>query len=146
MKAYIGIKYHQDHKNRNSIESISAALRECGFEPICIVRDLEQWGRVQFKAKELMHKTFDVIDSSQVAVIDLSEKGVGLGIEAGYAFAKGIPVVTIAKRGADISTTLRGISCEIFWYDDFSELVEFFDQIRYNYLCTTHQQQDLRES
>jgi len=29
-------------------------------------------------------------------VVDLTEKGVGVGIEAGYARARGIPIVTIA--------------------------------------------------
>ena len=58
--------------------------------------------------------------------MDLTEKGVGVGIEAGYAWAQGIPIVTIAKRGSDVSTTLQGISQAVLWYDEFDDLIEFF--------------------
>jgi nucleoside 2-deoxyribosyltransferase len=126
MKVFISIKYHQDNKNRATIEGISSALEKSGLETCCVVRDLEQWGEVKFNAQDLMRLTFDQIDSSDAVVIDLTEKGVGLGIEAGYAVAKGKPVVTIAKRGADISATLQGISQKIYLYDKFDELIHLF--------------------
>jgi hypothetical protein len=63
-------------------------------------------------------------------VIELSEKGVGLGIEAGYAFAKGIPIITIARTGSDISETLRGISQDIFFYESYTQLGVFGKIIR----------------
>ncbi len=73
-----------------------------------------------------MQKTFEMIDSCDLVVTELSQKGVGLGIEAGYAYAKGIPVVTIAKQGRDISETLGGISEEVVFYDDVEGLEPFF--------------------
>ena len=39
-----------------------------------------------------------MIDFCNILVIELSEKGVGPRIQAGYAYAEGIPVVTVAKR------------------------------------------------
>jgi len=69
-----------------------------------------------------MKATFDEIDSCDIAIIDLSEKGVGLGIEAGYAFAKGIPIITIAEEGSYISTTMQGISRQVFTYRDIDEI------------------------
>ena len=130
MRAYIAIKYHKNHSNRERIEEISSALEENGFETICITRDLEQWGQVQFSPDTLMQKTFDEIDASDVVVVDLTEKGVGVGIEAGYAFARHIPIVTIANSDADISTTLQGIASKIFLYNEYDELTRFFAQIR----------------
>ena len=59
-------------------------------------------------------------------MVDLTEKGVGLGIEAGYAYAKGIPIAVIAKKGSDISATLQGISQQLFLYDEFDDLTHFF--------------------
>jgi nucleoside 2-deoxyribosyltransferase len=69
-----------------------------------------------------MQRTFREIDASDVVIVDLTEKGVGVGIEAGYAFAQHIPIVTIAHTGPDISETLRGISQEIPLYDHCDEL------------------------
>ncbi len=129
MKVYLAIKYHADNANRPRIEGISAALETCGFETVCIARDVECWGQVQLDPAELMARSFAELDGCDVVVVDISEKGVGVGIEAGYAYAKRIPVLTIAARGADVPTTLRGISREVFQYRHFDELVEFFRQV-----------------
>ena len=125
-QAYLGIKFYADQRNRSLIEMITDALKEAGWTTHVIVRDLEQWGAVQFEPQTLMARTFAVIEASDIAIIDLTEKGVGLGIEAGYAFAKGIPVITIAREGSDISTTLRGISQEVCLYRNEHDLVSFF--------------------
>ncbi len=44
MKAYLAIKYYPDNANRLRIEGISAALESCGFETVCIARDVEPGG------------------------------------------------------------------------------------------------------
>ena len=122
----MGIKYYADNRNREVIEGISAVLAQCGAVTSCVARDLERWGEVKLEARDLMQHTFAMIDDCDVVIIELSEKGVGLGIEAGYAYAKDIPVVTIAKRGSDISETLRGISSRVAFYESFSDLSSFF--------------------
>jgi len=130
MKAYIGIKFHPDNRNRATIELLSQLLASCGFETVCVRRDLEQWGAVPFSPEALMQQTCTVIDTCDLVVIELTEKGVGLGIEAGYAYARGLPVVTIARVGADISTTLRGISTAVCLYRGATELGAFFSRVR----------------
>ncbi len=129
MKAYLAIKYHPDNANRPRIEGISAVLESCGFETVCIARDVERWGQAQLDPAELMTRSFAELDDCDVVVVDLSEKGVGVGIEAGYAYARRIPILTIAAQGADISTTLQGISRKIFQYRQFDELVDFFSPL-----------------
>ncbi len=129
MKAYIAIKYHADNKNKTSIEKISSALERSGLETFCLVRDVEKWGNVTLTPAELMRRTFAEIEASDLIVIDLTEKGVGLGIEAGYAYARHIPIVTIAQKGSDISTTLQGISQTIHWYDEYDELIQLTESL-----------------
>ena len=130
MKAFLSIKYFPDHRNKNRIQAISSALKQNGIDSVCIARDVEKWGAVEFEPSELMSRTFQEIDSCDWVIIDLTEKGVGVGIEAGYAHAKKIPLMTIANQGADISETLRGISRYIFLYDDFNALARFFSEIK----------------
>ena len=124
MKIFLSIKYHPDHRNRYLIEHVTQALQT--HNVICIARDVEEWGEKKFDSAELMHRTFAEIDSSDIVVVELSEKGVGVGIEAGYARAKGKPIITVARRGSDVSETLKGISREVFIYQDASELEKFF--------------------
>jgi len=128
-RVYLAIKYYPDHSNRPDVERISWALEQNGFDTVCVARDLEQWGTVRFSPADLMTRSFAEIDSSDVVVMELSAKGVGLGIEAGYAYARHIPIVTIARTGSDISTTLQGISQQLFWYDEIEDLLEFFARL-----------------
>ncbi len=123
-KAYLGIKYHSDHRNKEKIDFISSIVENFGFSVTCITRDVEKWGNVSFSPEDLMLETFKIIESSDIAIIDLSEKGVGLGIEAGYAYSKRIPIITIAEN-QQISTTLLGISRDHFVYDKESDLFDF---------------------
>ena len=127
-KVFLSIKFHHDNRNKTRIEGISAALKKSGLNIYCVVRDLEKWGQANFSPAELMQKTFSVIDTCDLVVVDLTEKGVGLGIEAGYACAKGIPIVIVAQQGSDISATLQGISQQVIFYQQFNELA----QIRIN--------------
>ena len=129
MKAYISIKYREDNSNKDCIQKISSALEQNGFETVCIARVIEKWGQVELSPQELMRRTFAEIDSSNLLVVDLTEKGVGLGIEAGYAYAKQIPIVVIARKGSDISTTLQGIAGKLFLYDEFEDLNQLFQGI-----------------
>jgi len=122
MKAYIGIKYHEDYSNKIVIDEISSVLEQKGYETICIVRDMKNEGETKYTPWELMKLTFEKIDGCDLVVIDLTEKGVGLGIEAGYAYAKGIPIITIAKKGSDISETLDGISKEVIFYNKIEDI------------------------
>lgn len=129
MKVFISIKFYEDNRNQELINSISSIFEKKGFETICVIRDVEDWGQKRFEtSEELMRKTFEEIDSSDLVVVELSEKGVGLGIEAGYAFAKGKPIVTIARTGSDISSTLQGISQQVFLYTQYDELEQLFVQ------------------
>lgn len=122
MKIYLGIKFHADNSNRGVIEEICTHLNELGHEVSCITKDLEKWGETTFSPRELMEKTFEIIDHCDIVLIEFSEKGVGLGIEAGYAFSKGIPVHIVAKNGSDISNTISGIAAKINFYERFSEI------------------------
>lgn len=126
LKAYLGIKYHADNRNRKVIERISEVLAGCEITILCVARDLEKWGAVRLEPRDLMRQTFKLIDTCDLVVIELSEKGVGLGIEAGYAYACKIPVVTIAKRGREVSETLKGISSHVALYDEANDLLPLF--------------------
>lgn len=120
--AYLGIKYHPDNRNRSLIESVAQAMAGEGITTHVVARDVERWGEVSLSPEELMVRTFEAIDGSDFVLIELSEKGVGLGIEAGYAFARSIPVVVVHRAGTGVSATLAGIADAIFEYRNEADL------------------------
>jgi len=117
---YFGIKYHPDNRNKSVIEAFERCFSKHGFKSYCVVRDLELWGKASFSAKEIMQETFVKIDSSDLVVIDVSEKGVGLGIEAGYAKAKGKELIVTVRKGTKVSTTISGIADRVIDYESIS--------------------------
>ncbi len=122
MKIYLAIKYHSDNSNREFIEELINHLSQQGHKVTCVVRDVERWGEKMLTPFDLMQKSFELIDESDLVLVELSEKGVGIGIEAGYSFCRKKPLVTIAKKGSDISTTIKGISDRILEYSKVSEI------------------------
>ena len=124
MKAFFTIKFHEDCKNKALIEEISNMLNERGIQNTTIAKDFEKWGKVKFEPKELMRLTFDEIDKSDILIVELTEKGVGVGIEAGYAYARNKPIIVIAKEDSDISNTLRGIAKKVIFYKNTKDLSE----------------------
>jgi nucleoside 2-deoxyribosyltransferase len=122
MKAFVAFKFKEDYSDRKLVETISDVLEQSGLETVIMVRDYEKWGEVRFTPDELMRLTFKAIDECNIHVIEFSEKGTGLGIEAGYAFAKGKPIVVVAREGSEISDTLKGIAKEIIFYKTPEEL------------------------
>lgn len=127
MKVFLGIKHFDDSRNRQLIEDISSLLTSKGFETISITRDIEKWGKLNLSPQELMFETFEALNSCDIVLIELSVKGVGLGIEAGYAFARNKPIIIIANRKASISKSLEGISTATFIYDSLADLDRLFD-------------------
>ncbi|MFB5673496.1 hypothetical protein ACE3NQ_27345 [Paenibacillus terreus] len=131
---YIGIKYKEDMSNQADIERICAFLEAAGARTYCTVRDMEAWGRKHVPPVLLMEESLKQIDRCDLVLLELSEKGVGLGIEAGYAHARKKPVIVIAKWGTDLSFTVQGIADRIIIYADDRHLQEQLGQVVKSYL------------
>ncbi len=121
-KAFLAIKYHPDHANRLLIERLCDVITWAGFDVSVIIRDVEAWGKKIFNPKDLMTHSFRLIGESQVVIVEASEKGVGIGIEVGYACAHHIPIIVIAKTDTEISVSLQGVANQIIFYDEPKQL------------------------
>lgn len=121
-QAYIGIKYYEDNRNQSEIDRLSRQLEQAGYTTICIARDVEKWGAVCLSPPELMQRTFAVIDQSNLIIMEMSEKGVGLGIEAGYAYAQGKYLLIVLQKERELSSTMAGIATKIIRYDTLEQL------------------------
>ncbi len=121
-KAYIALKYYEDFRNRYIVDSIEKALNKLNVKGSCIIRDFKYERKEAYTPKELMDITFSEIDRSDFIIIEYTEKGVGLGIEAGYAYANGKPIIILAKEKSDISNTILGIVDIVQFYNDINDI------------------------
>ena len=69
-----------------------------------------------------MRVSFEQIDRSDFVLVEMTEKGVGLGIEAGYAKARGKPLIVLTRDTEHLSTTMKGIADRVIHYHDPLEL------------------------
>jgi len=122
MRAYLAIKFYEDHRNRQHIDALVDTFSRTGIELVCMQKHVERYGDVSLTPAELMRRAFDEIEKSDFITVDTTEKGMGIGIEAGYAYKAEKPVVIIAKPREEVSTTLRGIAADILEYSSYDEL------------------------
>lgn len=129
MKAFMSIKHYPGEQSKAKIDSLTSALSKVGIKNYVLIRDYEQYDHVQVDKSTLMQKAFSEMEKCDILIVEFSEKGVGLGIGAGYAYKLGLPIYVIAKTGSDISTSMSSIATDIIFYDTDEELPEKFKKI-----------------
>lgn len=133
--SFFALKFHEGDEDRAKVEAIEAALNKAGIEITLMARDVEKWGEAKIpEGKTLMRDyAFPAMQKCDCNIIEFSEKGVGLGMNAGYCFAIGRPIYIIAKPGSDISTTMANVAEKVIIYDKPEDLIEPFTQIAKNF-------------
>ena len=126
MKVFLSIKYYDDMRNKNLIEKICSAIENCGDIPFVFAKNVQNYSKCEFSAEEIMKIAFNEINSSDVLLIDATELSIGIGIEAGYAFSKKIPIYLIANKNAYVSNSIKGISSKALFYDKPEEIEKLF--------------------
>ncbi len=129
--SFFALKFHDGDEDREKVEAIEAALNKAGIDITLMARDVEKWGEAEIpEGKTLMRDfAFPAMLQCDCNIIEFSEKGVGLGMNAGFCYAAGKPVYIIAKTGSDISTTMANVAEEVFFYDSPEDLVEPFKKV-----------------
>lgn len=133
--SFFALKFHEGDEDLEKVKAIESALNEAGVEITLMARDVEKWGKAYIpEGKTLMRDyAFPAMMNCDCNIIEFSEKGVGLGINAGFCYANGKPIYVIAKKGSDISTTIANLATEIIFYDTPEDLIQPFKNIVKNF-------------
>lgn len=119
MTAYISISFTKRKSLDGELNSIAQALALFNITPFVFV-DQYQFDCAQ--EKRMMQQAMRDIDHCDVLIAETSHKGIGIGIEVGYAKAKGKPVIYLRHQDAEHSTTVSGISDFQIAYSDTNDL------------------------
>ncbi|MBR5027141.1 hypothetical protein IKX64_00915 [Candidatus Saccharibacteria bacterium] len=133
--SFFALKFHEGDADKAKVEAIEKALNKAGISITLMARDVEKWGQTKIpEGKTLMTDyAFPAMQKCDCNIIEFSEKGVGLGINAGYCYAIGKPIFVIAKTGSDISTTIRDLATKVIFYDKPEDLTKPFKEIVANF-------------
>lgn len=129
--SFFALKFHDGDKDKNKVETIEKALNKAGIQLVVMARDVEKWGNADIPdgKKMMTDYAFPSMSQCDCNTIEFTEKGVGLGMNAGFCYAEGKPIYVIAKTGSDISTTMANVDTEVIFYEDPEDLVEPFTRI-----------------
>lgn len=134
-RVFLSIKFYEDHCNRDWVEGLSQKFRAEEIWMFCVAKDIELWGKSTFPPHLLMEKTFQSITQCHYLLADVTEKGMGIGIEIGYAAASQIPVIGMVRSGYEVSTTVMGVARKIITYmDEIDAVNQVTEIIRNDYV------------
>ena len=119
MTAYISVSLKYRKSLNAELTAIADSLNETGITPFIFV-DNYKFDLTQ--EKEMMHQAMADIDRCDLLIAETSDKAIGIGVEVGYAKAKGKPVIYVRKKRAEHSTTVSGISDFQIFYNDKEDL------------------------
>ena len=120
-KAYISISYNKRQELNDELQSIIETLKKFHIKPFVFVDNFKFSSEQE---KEMMQQAILSIDDCDLLIAETSDKGIGIGVEVGYAKAKGKPVIYMRNKNADHSTTVSGLSDSQIIYDDVKDLKE----------------------
>ena len=126
MQAYISISFSKRKELEKEVQAIKNALQKCGVSGFVFVDEY------QFSAKQekkMMQNAIEDIEKSAILIAETSEKGIGIGIEVGYAKAQKIPVIYVRNSKSEHSTTVSGIADFKIIYENVIDLEEKLEKI-----------------
>jgi 2'-deoxynucleoside 5'-phosphate N-hydrolase len=119
MTAYISISYSKRKLMDEELNAIVDTLKSFSIVPF-VFADQYQFNRSE--EQQMMQQAMTDIDRCDILIAETSDKGIGIGIEVGYAKALNKPVIYIRRKEAEHSTTVSGISDFQIIYADTSDL------------------------
>jgi 2'-deoxynucleoside 5'-phosphate N-hydrolase len=119
MQAYIAVSYSKRKFLQAELEIIKQTLDQCNIDPFVFV---DTYNFKPTEEKQMMHQAFAAIDACGLLIAETSDKAIGIGIEVGYAKAKGKPVIYLRNNAAEHSTTVSGASDYIIIYTSSNNL------------------------
>ena len=107
MKAYIAVSYSKRKLVDKEIALIIETLNTFDISPFVFV---DNYKFDILHEKQMMSQAMKDIENCDILIAETSEKGIGIGIEVGYAKAKDKIVIYLRQQNAEHSTTVSGIS------------------------------------
>ena len=119
MKAYISVSFSKRKLVDKEITAIADTLNELNLSSFVFV-DNYKFDLTQ--ERQMMEQAMVDIDKCDILIAETSDKGIGIGIEVGYAKAKGKTVIYLRQKDTEHSTTVSGISDFQIFYTDTTDL------------------------
>lgn len=123
MRAFIAHSFAHTAQQQAVLHELFAVLDAYGIQGFSFVLSYPAYPKGS--EKEMMQDALKELSSSDLLIAEVSNKEVGVGLEVGYAKAKGIPIVYLRHEESEYSKTVGGVADDQLVYKggDLSELL-----------------------
>lgn len=118
-KAFVSISYKNKDRLSSEIHTISEALKQYAIEPVVFAC---KYSFTATQEKKMMEKAIKEIQMCDFLIAEVSDKVIGVGIEIGYAYGLGKPIIYLRKHNAEYSTTVGGLTSKQVIYTTVEDL------------------------
>jgi 2'-deoxynucleoside 5'-phosphate N-hydrolase len=119
MRAYIAVSFAKHITMQPILDLLKETVLAVGIIPFVFV---EQYRFEPEQEKQMMTKALSEIGQSDILIAEVSDKAIGIGVEAGFAKAIHKILVYLRRAGSEHSTTVAGISDYSIVYTDTADL------------------------
>lgn len=123
---FISISHAHRKTMTSVINSISSTVENYGLIPLVFT---DHYILKDDDYKSMMKTAFQYIDESVCLISELSHQAIGVGIEIGYAKAKGKPIIYLLNKREKLSTTALGTADYYIQYNDHQQIKELLSPI-----------------
>lgn len=116
---YISCSFSMQQELREVTDRIKEEIEAIGYKPFVFI---EQYTFTLHQEKEMMIQAMKDIDESCCLLAETTDKGIGIGIEAGYAKSQGKPVVYLRQTDVSHSTAMSGLADYHILYKNIEDL------------------------
>ncbi len=122
MRLYITARF-KGQENKPEIEELCAAVEAAGMEDFCFIRDVENYQKTFNDPKDLWERSKLEIQKCDALLIDVSDSpSDGRVVEAGIAYALGLPIFVIAKNDVSYKNFFNGIATQVIRYEKYGDI------------------------
>ncbi len=123
MRVYVTARF-KGIENKADIEALCAAVHQAGLEDVCFIRDVEHWQKAFPDPRELWSRSLLEVKQCDALLIDVSDNpGGGRVLEAGIAYALGMPIFVLVKEGIPYKEIFTGIATEVITYAAYDDII-----------------------
>lgn len=129
---YVTSRFKGAAESRDQITALCLVVRNAGFEDFSFIRDVEDFDPNHFGTQtEVWEESLKHLRACDALLIDVSDApSGGRNVEVGMAYALGIPIYVIVRRGVAHKGFYDGVSQAVIVYDDLVDVTEQLKLVR----------------
>lgn len=118
-QAFLSISYQHHNEFAAEIATVVEVMQSAGILTRVFVQD---YHFTPDQHQIMMTAARAELERADLLIAEVTHKAIGVGIEIGFAWARGLPIIYLRRANAEPSTTVGGLAQHRIIYEDANDL------------------------